>query len=90
MRMSITQELPTVPRRTTTKTSFAFLKPVGSRLCSVIRALIAGMVASKDYRHLNGMTEQQLRLLGLTRKDIPAELYRRHFRRLNGFSAPGE
>jgi hypothetical protein len=40
--------------------------------------ILAGMVASKDYRHLNGMTDQQLRAIGLARRDIPKEINRRH------------
>lgn len=51
---------------------------------SALSALAAGMRASKDYRHLNGMTDRQLAILGLTRDGIPQELHRRHFANLPG------
>lgn len=54
---------------------------------SALTALAAGMRASKDYRHLNGMTDRQLATLGLTRDGIPQELHRRHFANLPGRAA---
>jgi uncharacterized protein YjiS (DUF1127 family) len=77
------------PRSTATNHGLSFEALCG-RLAAVLRALVAGMAASKDYRHLNGMTERQLRRLGLTRNDIPKELHRRHFEGLDGFSKPAD
>jgi hypothetical protein len=48
------------------------------KISTFFRLILAGMVASKDYRHLNAMTDQQLRAIGLSRMDIPKEINRRH------------
>ncbi len=49
------------------------------RIAAFTRLMVAGMVASKDYRHLNAMTDEQLRTMGLSRSDISEEISRRHF-----------
>lgn len=59
------------------------LQSLGRRFGLSLRAIAAGMHASKDYRLLNGMSDGQLRVLGLTRDEIPRELHRRHFERLS-------
>lgn len=83
--MSISKEIESVPTSGATQIGFHFRAARG-KLLAALRALIAGMAASKDYRHLNGMTDQQLRRLGLTRSDIPDELHRRYFEPLAGCS----
>lgn len=49
-----------------------------------MRAILAGMRASKEYRHLNGMSDRRLRMLGLSRSQIPQEVHRRHLAPLGG------
>ena len=52
-----------------------------------LRLLLAGMHASKEDRHLNGMTDQQLATLGLSRGRIDQEVRRRHLADLGEGSA---
>ena len=60
---------------------------IGSGLARVLWKILAGMIASKDYRHLVSMSDRQLGQLGLTRNSIPDELHRRHFAGLAGWPA---
>jgi uncharacterized protein YjiS (DUF1127 family) len=57
---------------------------LGGRLLAALRMLLAGMHASKEYRHLNAMTDQQLRTLGLSRGHIEQEIHRRHLAAFSG------
>lgn len=83
--MLVAKELSLTPRPKANK-PYRSLYALCSRIAWILRALVAGMVMSKDYRHLNGMTDRQLRRLGITRNDIPKELRRRHLKNLGGFS----
>ena len=48
-------------------------------LAAALRALAAGLAASADLRRLSRMTDEQLASHGLTRSDLPKELFDRHF-----------
>ena len=59
---------------------FVILATIGAG----IRAVLAGMRASKEYRHLNGMSDRRLKMLGLSRSHILQEVHRRHLKPLGG------